>query len=491
MKSAYLLALTALLSTIDVASAAWQKLPAVRSSPVNVSSESIVGAKVVSASGISNSQSLLTDDPAQFAKLSSGNSSAVIDISDQTMVNFVSFINEGATGIVSVSASTNNSDWVELSKQPFDGSTRLVELMFAGIQAKYVKVSFNLTKAGSLSSLKLLGSSKISDYLPQTVKRQGKGASSTGVGIDGTKPVYMFPNPEFFGELENGQASYKFPNTNEKYRTIIYDLGDMETLGKFSAAYSKVPTRVEIFVFEQLPEKKDWRGKTTFDPSILDTTKPFAVSEDAKGLGFIDINTKAVKTKYVVMRFEPNYVKGVAGLNFDLKSIASAALIPFSGIANQLGLLDLSPSLSRSVSVAAPGEFVVLNTKMTSNSSEMKVYISKSAIAKMIQQMAPGTTELQAINAILNKAGFQSVTDSQPGNGSAPNSGGPSGEDVADPALSNALSGFGLSAYRNGGTGGIGGGGSGTPPSNSNNNSSNNGSNAPIVIITTVNPASP
>lgn len=491
MKSAYLIALTAVLSSFNVANAAWQKMPAVKSAPVNVSSESIVGAKVVSSSGISNTQSLLTDDPAQFAKLSTGASSAVIDISNQTMVEFASFINEGATGVATLSASTNNRDWVALTKQPLDSATRLVELKFAGVQAKYVRISFELSKAGSITSLKLLGSSRISDYLPQVVKKKGKDSSydDISVGIDGTKPVYMYPTPTFYGELENGQASYKFPKTSEKYRTIIYDLGDVETLGKFSAAYSKVPTRVEIFVFEQLPEKQDWRGKTTFDPATLDGMKPLAVGEDAKGLGYIDIKTKPVIAKYVVMRFEPNYIKGVASLNFDLPSVATAALTPFSGVANQLGVLDLS-SFWRPVAAEGSGEFIVLNTKMTSDGKNFKVYISKSAIEKMQNQMGPGTSELDAINAILGAAGLESVSGMQPGNGG---SNVPPGSDVADPALSNALSAFGLSAYRNGGSGGGVGGASSPPPNaSSNNNSGNNGSNGPIIIITeTVNPTTP
>lgn len=489
MKSAYLIALTALLSTMNVANAAWQKLPIAKSAPVNLASESIVGTKLVSSSGISDSQTLLTDDPSLFAKLPSGTSSAVIDISEQTIVNFTSFINDGAAGVVAIAASTNNNDWVTVSKEALESNARLIQLSFAGIQAKYVKISFELSKAGSISSLKVLGTNKISDYLPQQVKKKGSGSAS---GIDGTKPVYMYPTPSFYGELENGQGSYKFPETNEKYRTVIYSLGDLETIAKFSAAYSKVPTRLEVFVFDSLPEKKDWRGKATFDPSILDVTKPVATGEDARGIGYIDINSKPVTARYVVMRFEPNYTKGVAGLNFDLQSVASAAFMPFSGIANQLGVLNLSVSNGHPVASGGSSPFLVLNTKMTSGGTTKKVYISKSAIAKVQQQMGPGTSELDAINAILNKAGLESVGGVQPGNGGNAVKDGPSGEEIADPAMSNALSAFGLSAYRNGGSGGIGGGDNSPPPNNNNNNNNNNGSSGPIIIITeTVNPTTP
>lgn len=492
MKSAYLIALTALLSTLDVASAAWQKIPASGSAPVNLASNSIVGTKVISSSGLSNSPALLADDPSQLAKLPSGTSSAVVDINDQTLVDFVSFVNDGATGKVSVSASTNNSNWVELSQQTFDSSTLLVELKFAGIQAKYVRLSFDLAKSGAISSLKVTGANKASDYRPVTADKNNKAAADNLMsGPSGSRPVYMFPTPTSFGESE---GSYKFPKSSEKYRTIVYDLGDSQTLKKFSASYSKIPTRVEVFAFDQLPEKKDWRGKTTFDPSILETTKPVAIGEDSSGAGRLNlVSSQPVTAKYIVMRFEPNYSKRVAGLNIEWQSMAVSALIPFSGAASQLGILNVS-SLWQPVAAAGEGEFVVVNTSITEGGKNVRVYISKSAIAKVQAQMGEGTSEAAAINAILNKAGFDSVTDVKPGEGANnANKEGSSGENVADPALSNALSAFGLSAYRNGGTGGIGGVNNiVSPNNNNNNNSSNNGNNGPIIVITeTVNPASP
>lgn len=489
MKRVYLIALTAAMGTLNVASAAWQKLPDTGEVPVNLASASIVGTKIISPTGgITNSQALSADDPTQLTKLSAGNSSVVIEASDQTMVEFASFINEGGRGKVSVSASTNNSDWVALSQLTFESEDRLVELTFAGIQAKYIKFSFDLFNSASISSVKLLGASKPSDYKAAVVKKEDKVSSNATAGASYSRRVYTFPTSTSYGKLENGQGSYEFPKTNEKYRTTIYDLGDIQTLKKFSAAYSKVPTRVEVFTFEQLPEKKDWRGKTTFDPSVLDSIKPVAIGEDASGIGRLNIDaSQPVTAKYVVMRFEPNYSKRVAGLSAEWQSMACAALIPFSGMANQLGILDLS-SIWHPVAAETPGGFVVFNVSMRPGGSSVKVHISKSAIAKVQQKMGLGTTETQAINAILKAAGLELVGGIQPGNG------GGNGNDeslVSDPALSNALSGFGLSAYRNGGSGGIGGSGS-SSGSSSTNSSGSSGSSSPIVIITnTVAPTTP
>ncbi|MEY4484476.1 MAG: hypothetical protein RL693_1928 [Verrucomicrobiota bacterium] len=491
MKSAYLIAL-ALLSTLDVASAAWQKLPATGAPPMNLASRAIVGTKIASASGISNTQALLADDPSQFAKIPAGSSSAVIDISEQTLVEFVSFINDGGAGKVSVSASTNNTNWVALSQQAFDASTLLVELNFAGIQAKYVKFSFDLSNSGSVSSVKVLGASKESDY-----RTFHKGSGGVTTEVSSSKPIYMFPTPTNLGELGSGQGTYKFPISNEKYRTVIYDLGDPRTLKKFNAAYSKVPTRVEIFAFEQLPEKRDWRGKTTFEPSILETMQPIASGEDASGVGHLSlVSSKAVTAKYIVMRFEPNYSKKVAGLNVEWQSMASAALIPFSGMANQLGLFNLAPAWQSVAADAGNGGFVVLNTSFSDGSGNAEVHISNSAIAKMKQQMGAGTTETQAINAILNNNGFASVPGGaqQPGQGGSNGNNGSSGEDAADAALNNnSLPPFTGGAYR-GGSGG-GGGGLGTGRNNvptPSGGGGNTGARGPIVIITqTVNPTTP
>jgi hypothetical protein len=97
----------------------------------------------------------------------------------------------------------------------------------------------------------------------------------------------------------------------------------------FATSYSQRPVRIEVFAFDQLPEKKDWRGKLTLDPAVFDTIKPVAVGEDAKGVGHIKITpSKPVSARYIALRFEPNYQRNSAVGFFDVGTrdlIAAAA----------------------------------------------------------------------------------------------------------------------------------------------------------------------
>ncbi len=75
------------------------------------------------------------------------------------------------------------------------------------------------------------------------------------------------------GELDvRATTSSSSPTPADKYRTIVYDLGAPRTIREFSTAYSSQqhPVRLDVFAFQELPEKKDWRGKLTLDPAIFD-----------------------------------------------------------------------------------------------------------------------------------------------------------------------------------------------------------------------------
>ena len=83
----------------------------------------------------------------------------------------------------------------------------------------------------------------------------------------GARPIYMFPTPSNAGE--SGQQSFKFPKTNERFRTVVYDLGAVRTIKKFNARVLPRADPAPVFAFAKLPEKKDWRGKMTLNPVDL------------------------------------------------------------------------------------------------------------------------------------------------------------------------------------------------------------------------------
>jgi hypothetical protein len=419
-----------------------------------------------------------------------GKSEAVISIGEQQLIDQVSFLNDGAAGKLVVSSSTDLKEWTPLAQATFGATDRQVPVKFAGAQAKYVRLAFEAATASSIRNVKLSGPATAKDFKVVAVKNAKPVEVNLTSSSLGAHPIYMFPTTSNFGESD-GQQTFKFPKTKERFRTVVYDLGSVRTINKFNAAFSRVPTKVQVFAFEQLPEKKDWRGKMTLDPAIFDELKPVATAEDARGEGSAKlVPERPVQAQYVVLRFEPNYNKGaVSGLNPDWKGMAFAAVVPFAGVARELGLMDTG---TFTVGAGDDGDdFVVYDA--AAGGTVPLVVISRAAIALVMQQLGPGASESDAVNTILTAAGFTPISNSGEGVG-----GGQPQSQVADPSNSSGstagLNALGLSAYRGSGGGGTGGTSpftgteqttSNTTTENNNQEENNTGGTAPLTISPT------
>jgi hypothetical protein len=101
---------------------------------------------------------------------------------------------------------------------------------------------------------------------------------------------------------------FSFPESDERYRTLIYDLGQVRLMNEFGSVHSPRPVRFEVFAFEKLPEKEDWRGRLAFNPADFQQREPVAAAEDTRGLGYLKAKPKAVvKSRYLALRWEPDF----------------------------------------------------------------------------------------------------------------------------------------------------------------------------------------
>ncbi|MFZ4764703.1 MAG: hypothetical protein ACOYMN_07080 [Roseimicrobium sp.] len=417
MKPAFFVTILASLAVIGNASAAWLRLPSAQSAPINLANRSVLGTTITSSGNISNAEALIAGDPVAEARLSAGSSELVFTLTAQMLIDAASFVNDGASGKVVISSSADSKAWTQLAQAVFEESDRYVPVKFAGAQAKYVRLSFEVAKGSPIRSLNLSGANKLTDYKAFVVPEGTKKA----VEVDATtlarssRPIYMFPTPTNVGDADGARTSFKFPKTNERFRTVVYDLGSVRTIKKFNAAYSRTPTRLQVFAFEQLPEKQDWRGKMTLDPAIFDANKPSAAGEDARGEGHIQVTPeKPVAAQYVALRFEPNYHKrAVAGLDPDWEGMAVASFVPFGGLLREFGMVefDLGTFAQQSQGQTEVGGESFEMYDVNVGGSVQTVLVSRAAIASVQAQLAaqnPGTevSEAQAVGTILAAAGL-------------------------------------------------------------------------------------
>jgi hypothetical protein len=263
---------------------------------------SVEGVKIESAKDIGRASALVSGRLSEEATLPKGASEAVINLGRQAILERVAMHNVGSEGRVAIFSSTDNDSWVPLGQTVFSPVDSEVMVPFASIQAKYVKVEFELSRAGGLRNFKIFGSL----VAGSKDKLRGK-VNNMASAVGGARVVYVNPTPAT-GEDTARYGSFSFPESDEKYRTVIYDLGRPKVLNEFGSVHSPRPVRFEVFTFNELPEKEDWKGRRSFDPAVFDQKEPVATVEDKEGKGYVKCKPEAAVTaQFVALRWEPDF----------------------------------------------------------------------------------------------------------------------------------------------------------------------------------------
>lgn len=311
MKLAHTLVLLGSLLAVNSLHAKWGRIPIMKEKPVNVAVKGPhTGAAIDSSSGIGQVDNLISQvDVTAPANLSAGKSFVVISFSKPLMISSSSFANDGIEGKISLSASADKSGWAVLEEKMVTAADRDVQFKFAGIQAKFVKFEFLLSKGGSIRGFSVMGATTDHGYAVKQDPEGKKGQPMNFIGgLGGARLVYAAPKPVNGIDSAATFNKFEFPESDEKYRTLIYDFGQVRILNEFSSVHSPSPVRWEVFAFEKLPEKEDWRGRLAFDPADFNVAKPVVAYEDKIGTGSIKAKPdKPVKTRYLALRWEPDF----------------------------------------------------------------------------------------------------------------------------------------------------------------------------------------
>ncbi|MDI1314247.1 hypothetical protein [Prosthecobacter sp.] len=309
MKLAPTIVLLGSLLTAGSIQAKWSRIPIIKEKPVNTITGPASNASLDSSSGFGHVDSIFSSDITASSTVSAGKSFVLINLGKPVLISSSSFVNDGIEGRATLSASADKSGWAVLEEKVFSAADRTVEFKFAGMQAKFVKLELALSKGGIIRTLQFFGAATDKGY---AVKQSADGKSGKPAdlinGLGGARVVYAAPKPANGLDTAITYNKFAFPESDEKYRTIIYDFGQLRILNEFASVHSPRPVRFEVFAFDNLPEKEDWRGRMTFDPSDFGNLSPVAVAEDTRGTGSLKAKpAKSVKTRYLALRWEPEF----------------------------------------------------------------------------------------------------------------------------------------------------------------------------------------
>lgn len=266
--------------------------------------------------GNSNVTALILDDDTLSYPLQEGETTFLLTFPRVSLLDRFTFVNENAAAEgemkIFVSNSRVNADspkWVEVNgSTPFTGK-RLVNQSLLGVEARYVKLSFRVAKAGRIAGLGLYGGQSLEKF----------GARQTGVvrvrNVAATRRLEDMLNFNFANLYAKARivfvssgaekyakrmidddviTAFRFAPT-DPHPTVIVELAERERLHRISALYKMEAGRLDVFLLQELGS----------NPGDLSGQAPIASVTDASGGGKAAVDFDPEGAQYVALRWTP------------------------------------------------------------------------------------------------------------------------------------------------------------------------------------------
>ena len=229
---------------------------------------------------------LLCDDPSTGYQLPAGTSSIVISLSNIENVQSISFLNDGCEGDYTIALANadlpeNSPAWRHLDKCAL--SEGAISAKVGPGEAKYVKLTFKVSRPGRIASFGVYATPALSDFtMPRPRKVSFEEASPTFALINlnysdvhaKARGLYVSSgDPSQANNMIDGQpaTSYKFAS-GDLSPTAVIDLGTERTLTRLSAIYARQSGRVDFYVLSALPSVESTTSEVRQVANSIPTT---------------------------------------------------------------------------------------------------------------------------------------------------------------------------------------------------------------------------
>ncbi len=265
---------------------------------------------------------LLCDDPTVGYPLSNGNTSLLITLSKIENIDKISFRNSGAKGEVTVATSSaklpaDSGRWHQVMRQQL--TSNVVTANVGPSDAKYVKLTFNVTEPGRIAGLGVYSVPAVADFAMPRARRATQENSENIAFISynlsdvhaKARALYVSSggNLQQANNMIDNQpgTSYTF-NADDATPTAVIDLGKETAVQRISATYSAREAMVDFYVLRSLPGEQ--AGGVVAPKTLrlgdndLAGLKPVgSVADTGKGRAAIDF--APVTGRYIMVRWTP------------------------------------------------------------------------------------------------------------------------------------------------------------------------------------------
>ncbi len=211
---------------------------------------------------------LLCNDPTVGYALQSGKTSLLVSLAKIENISSVSFLNEGAKGSVAIATasaklSPDSPQWRNVSRRELGADA--VKIKVGPAEAKYVRLTFDVTESGRIAGLGVYSASAIADFAMPRTRKLGVAGDSENLALISynltdlhakARALYVTSGDDI--EKANNMiddqpaTSYSFAASDSAPAAVI-DLGKPTTLRRISATYSSCPGAISFYVLQSLP----------------------------------------------------------------------------------------------------------------------------------------------------------------------------------------------------------------------------------------------
>ncbi|MGI8435767.1 MAG: hypothetical protein ACR2NX_02530 [Chthoniobacterales bacterium] len=294
---------------------------------------------------------LLCDDPTTGYQLPAGKSSILVSLASIENIQSISLLNDGTKGDLSIAVSNadvpaNSPEWREMeTRQMTDGP--VVAKVGPG-EAKYVRLTFNVTEPGRIAAFGVFATPSVSDFTMPRPRKESFTNSSDSFALINYNYTDLHVRARALyassGDLKQANkmiddqpgSAYQFA-AGDATPTAVIDLGRERSLSRISAIYANQPGSVDFYVFDKLPVEPLAADQSAVQqianvPQTADLPGTLKLSDRTiaglKSVGSVVSTTKgrasvdfpATKGRYVMLKWHP---ASVSGEGFSVAQVAA------------------------------------------------------------------------------------------------------------------------------------------------------------------------
>ena len=268
----------------------------------------------------SSSVPFLSGDPASVYALRTGTTRLLISLAKIENINSVAFLNREAMGTVKIALSSaklspDSPQWHDAGQEEL--SSGLISARNGPTEAKYVRLTFNVSTPGLIANLGVYSAAAVSDFtMPRTRKiAAGTSAEAIAKANYNLADLYAKARTIFVSSgddlklaqnMIDGQpgTSYTFA-ANDAAPAAIIDLGRSVPVNRISTF--STPGSVRFYVLDTLPANNigDPVSALRIDPQTLAAFKKVRSGSD-DGSGRVAVNLEETTGRYVMLVWTPS-----------------------------------------------------------------------------------------------------------------------------------------------------------------------------------------